>query len=58
MDAGAETEGGATMPHRDLLTAIDHLQLWLLPWMKPGLERERHGLEFDDAWQLDPRPAA
>jgi hypothetical protein len=52
------TSHGRYVPHRDLLTAIDHVQLWLLPWMKPGLEHERRGLEFDDAWQLDPRRAA
>jgi hypothetical protein len=53
------TYNGRYVPHQDLLEAIDHLQLWLLPWMKDGLEHERHGLEFDEAlWRLDPRHAA
>jgi hypothetical protein len=57
-DLFAGTSNGRYVRHRDLLTAVDHLQLWLLPWMKPGLDRERQGLAFDDAWQLDPRYAA
>jgi hypothetical protein len=49
---------GRYVRHHDLFAAMDHLQLWLLPWMKPGLEHEQRGLDFDDAWQLDPRRAA
>jgi hypothetical protein len=48
------THDSRYVAHRDFRTAMDHLQLWLLPWMKDGLEHERRGLDFDDAWQLHP----
>jgi hypothetical protein len=34
---------------------FDPAELWELPWMKEGLEHEGRGLDFDDAWQRDPR---
>ena len=49
------THDGRYLAHRSLTEAMDHLELWLLPWMKDGLDHERRGLDFDDAWQLDPR---
>ncbi len=49
------THDGRYLPYRNLTDAIDHLELWYLPWMKGGLEHERQGLDYDDAWQLDPR---
>jgi hypothetical protein len=39
---------------RSVTDALYHLQLWHLPWMKPGLERERCGLPYEDAWMLLP----
>lgn len=56
-DIYTSTQDGRYVLHRDLRTAMDHLELWLLPWMKDGLEHERRGLEFEDAWQIDPRRA-
>jgi hypothetical protein len=34
---------GRYLAHRDLTDALDHLGLWELPWMKPGLEPFRYG---------------
>ena len=48
---------GRYVAHRGLIPAIDHLQLWLLPWMKPGLEHEQRGIEFEDAKYLGPWPS-
>lgn len=45
---------GRYVAHRDLRTALDHLELWLLPWFKPGLEAQRFGLSFDQRWLLRP----
>lgn len=45
---------GRYVRHRDLWQALDHLELWLLPWMKEGLEHARMGLDWDDRWQLHP----
>lgn len=56
-DFQTSTRHGQYRRHRDLRAALDHLRLWHLPWMKPGLEHERRGLDCDDAWQLDPRAA-
>ncbi len=42
------------LAHRDLRAALDHLELWELPWMKPGLEEHRHGLSAKGSWQLHP----
>jgi hypothetical protein len=56
-DIYTSTHHGRYVPHRDLCTAMDHLQLWYLPWMKDGLEHDRRGLDFEEAWQLDPRLA-
>ncbi len=53
-DILTSTSNGRYLPHRDLCEAIDHLWLWELPWMKDGLEHERRGLDFEDAWMLHP----
>lgn len=45
---------GRYLAYRDLLIAVDHLDLWELPWMKPGLESARHGLGADESWLLHP----
>lgn len=42
------------MAHKDLRRVLDHLELWLLPWMKPELEEFRFGLPFEHRWILDP----
>lgn len=46
---------GRYLAHKDFLTAMDHLELWHLPWLKPGLEAARRDLDYEDAWQLHPR---
>lgn len=43
---------GRYLRHRDLTAALDHLGLWELPWMKPGLEDHRCGLSWEDRWVL------
>lgn len=45
---------GRYLPYVDLLTAVDRLDLWELPWMKEGLEEHRLGLTCDDRWLLEP----
>lgn len=42
------------MAHKDLRRVLDHLELWLLPWMKPELEEFRFGVPFEHRWILDP----
>lgn len=46
---------GRYVAHRDLRTALDHLDLWMLPWMKPGLERFRYGLPAEDYFVMRPQ---
>jgi hypothetical protein len=36
--------------HPDLAGAIDHLDLWELPWMKRGLESFRHGYTWQERY--------
>jgi hypothetical protein len=48
------TGHGRYLVHRDLRAALDHLDLWELPWMKHGLDDERCGLGWDDRWLLHP----
>lgn len=45
---------GRYVRRRSLRDALDHLELWLLPWMKPGLEAQRFGLTFEQRWLLRP----
>jgi hypothetical protein len=45
---------GRYLKHRSLRAALDHLELWELPWMKPSLAGHRHGLSWEDRWQLFP----
>jgi hypothetical protein len=40
--------------HHHLRTALDDLDLWELPWMKPSLDEHRHGLSWEDRWRLHP----
>ena len=51
---GASRGSGRYIVHRDLEEALDALDLWELPWMKPGLEAHRGGLSWDDRWMLHP----
>lgn len=48
------TYSGRYVAHRDLRRALDRLELWLLPWMKPGLEPYQFGLPFDERWAIHP----
>lgn len=48
------TRSGRYIAHRDLGTAVDALELWELPWMKPGLEAARYGLDAGERWLLHP----
>lgn len=43
---------GSYRPHRSFRDAIEELQLWQLPWMKPELESHRRGLSWEDRWYL------
>ena len=45
---------GRYVAHKDPRRALDHLELWLLPWMKPGLEEYRFGVPFEHRWILEP----
>lgn len=45
---------GRYVRRRSLRDALDHLELWLLPWMKSGLEAQRFGLRFEQRWLLRP----
>lgn len=45
---------GRYVAHKDMRRALDHLELWLLPWMKPGLEHFRFGVPFEHRWILHP----
>ena len=45
---------GSHRLHRSLRAALDHLQLWELPWMKTSLDAERCGLAWRDRWLLHP----
>jgi len=45
---------GRYVGHRDLRIALDALDLWELPWMKPGLEQFQQGLSWDERWLLHP----
>lgn len=45
---------GRYVVHRDLRHALDQLELWDLPWMKPGLEAKRFGLSWDERWFVHP----
>jgi hypothetical protein len=47
-DTYTSDHDGWYRPHKDLRAALYHLQLWQLPWMKPGLKHERHGLGYED----------
>jgi hypothetical protein len=39
-DANSQSDG-RYVAHKDLRVALNHLELWDLPWMKPGLEQYR-----------------
>lgn len=43
---------GQYRPHATLRDAIRVLDLWEMPWMKPGLEEFRQGLPWSERWQL------
>jgi hypothetical protein len=45
---------GRYVRHRDLASAIAGLQLWELPWMKPGLEVCQRGVDWQDPWLARP----
>jgi hypothetical protein len=41
---------GRYLRHKGLSDALDHLDLWELPWMKRGLERFRFGYSVDERY--------
>ena len=43
--------------HRSLRDALDHLDLWELPWLKPALAEHRLGLTWSERWALHPDAA-
>jgi hypothetical protein len=45
---------GRYVLHRGLHAALDELDLWELPWMKPGLEAYREEHSWEDRWDLHP----
>lgn len=55
---GDDWEPGRYVRHRSLSAALDALDLWELPWMKPELEHERGGLEWEDRGRLHPDESA
>jgi hypothetical protein len=57
-DVSATSWNGRYVLHADLFAAVDHLRLWELPWLKPGLEQERRNIELHEPWRCRPRPAA
>ena len=48
------TRGVGRYLAESLTDALDALELWELPWMKPGLEAFRYGLSWDERWVLHP----
>ncbi len=43
---------GQYRAHRDLVAAIDNLELHLMPWMMGAdLEHEQRGLSYDERWE-------
>ena len=50
----ASTRSGQYRLHRNLPTAMDHLGLWQLPWMKPELLQHRYGLTWHERWVIHP----
>lgn len=50
----ASSRSGQYRSHRGLPTAMDHLRLWELPWMKPDLTQHRHGLTWNERWVVHP----
>ncbi len=45
---------GRYVAQRDLGSALDHLELWELPWMKSELEEHQGGLSWEERWRLHP----
>lgn len=43
-----DRHGGRYLRHRRLRDAFDHLDLWELPWLKPGLEAYQQGLSWEE----------
>ena len=50
---GAKGDGRFVV-HKDILRALDQLDTWELPWMKPELEKYRFGRTWDERWDLHP----
>lgn len=46
------TREGQYRRHRDLRAAVRALDLWELPWMKPGLEAFAGGLSWEERWMM------
>jgi hypothetical protein len=49
-----DSHGSPDVRARDLARALDEIELWTLPWMKPDLEAHRQGLHWHDRWRLHP----
>ncbi len=39
------------LAHKNPVDALDRLEVWLLPWMKPGLESFRFGYEWSERFE-------
>ena len=50
----SSTRSGQYRLHKDITRAMDQLDLWDLPWMKPGLEADRFGLSWQERWVIHP----
>ena len=46
------SDHGTYRPHATLRDGIDRLGLWELPWMRTELEAHRHGLEWQDRFEV------
>ncbi len=46
---------GSYEPHACLRDALDHLELWELPWMRSELETFTGGVAYDDRFSLSDR---
>jgi hypothetical protein len=45
------SSNGRYVPFHDLVAAIDHLELYEVPWMTEELEADRLGLDWDQRWR-------
>lgn len=50
-----ERGDGRYVKHKSIEAALDDVGTWELPWLKPGLELYRFGIDWDQRWLLHPR---